>query len=154
MLFEDADEALRALLWRRFAVMTLDGPVLCTRELHRKIVFDEEQAAWGCARELIKLDGVKRYVHPCGTHWHLTRKAKEEPDVTSARTGTYSQRFEEKYGVRRNQYLKVHYRKGDTHREVTGSYHRVSGANWLHLRYSDGDTAVRVDRITNIEEVN
>jgi hypothetical protein len=80
MLFANADEALRAALWRRFAVMTDRGPKLCEVPAKPKITFESSQAAWGCARELNKLFPDRtRYAYPCGDHWHTTkRKHKEE----------------------------------------------------------------------------
>jgi hypothetical protein len=81
MLFHNADEALRALIWRRFAAMVDSGPVRCVREYHHKIVFDERMAAVGAARQLTRLDGQVRYVHACGDHWHTTRKPNKEGPV-------------------------------------------------------------------------
>lgn len=78
MLFHNADEALRAALWRRFAVMTDTGPLLCTTRIDRKIVFESRDTAIGCARELTRLDKVPRGIHLCDDHWHLTTQLREE----------------------------------------------------------------------------
>ena len=80
MLFQNADDALRAALWRRFAVMTERGPLLCSVPRRPKIVFESSRAAWGCARELNKLfaDASPRYAYRCGDHWHTTKKKHKE----------------------------------------------------------------------------
>lgn len=38
-------------------------------------------------------------------------------------------------------------------RTVRGVYHHVTGTGWLHLRHSDGERAIRMDRITDVKEV-
>lgn len=76
-LFEDPDSALRAALYRRFAVVASGAPVRCVLEPHQKIIYATVDDALACARELSRLnDTSPRYAHPCDDHWHLTRKKK------------------------------------------------------------------------------
>lgn len=78
MFFTDADKALRAALYVRFAVLDEYVPVRCTTHRHQKIVYATREQALGCARELVRLDpDGPRHAHPCGTHWHLTRMETE-----------------------------------------------------------------------------
>lgn len=86
MLFHDPDQALRAALWRRFAVMDGNHPARCTgpRNDFDKIVFESDRQARGAAAELVRLGNPQMYPHVCNAtgdrHWHLTRKyQKGEP---------------------------------------------------------------------------
>lgn len=84
MLFRDPDQALRAALWRRFAVMDGNEPRRCTgpRNDFNKIVFETSIRACGAAAELAKLGSARMFPHPCKTggvkHWHLTRSPQKE----------------------------------------------------------------------------
>lgn len=81
VLFQSADAALRAAIWRRFAETSEgDGrarPRTCPT-MKNKIVFGTYAAAIGAARELERLDGSPRAVHSHGGHWHLTHGQPNE----------------------------------------------------------------------------
>jgi len=84
VLFHDPDQALRAALWRRFAVMDGNHPRRCQgpRRDFDKIVFETADQARGAATQLAALGNPRMYPHPCRTggvkHWHLTRTPQKE----------------------------------------------------------------------------
>lgn len=99
-LFEDPDAALRAALYRRFAVVRGGAPARCDHEPHQKIIYATVGDALACARELGRLNDVSpRYAHPCRDHWHLTRK-KKPTSIDTDRPGRTPRRARRRHGRR------------------------------------------------------
>lgn len=74
--------------------------------------------------------------------------------MTSARPGPARQQFERRFDVRRGHVIRVTYQSVNQVGTATGLYSRVSGTGWLHLKASDGASAIQVGRITDVKEVD